>query len=93
VKASLGSSSGPPGACITPSRVKKVCTVSFMSFQTKRALILSASHVARPEPFIEAEVSALTGGGLGAMRRSLAVAASVSQKTQVPHRADVSGAD
>ena len=30
VKASLGSSSGPPGACVTPSRVRNVCTVSFI---------------------------------------------------------------
>src|ERR1700730_13797908 len=35
-KASLGSSSGPPGACITPSRVRNVWTVSFMSMQTER---------------------------------------------------------
>src|SRR5262245_34655810 len=36
VKLPLGSSSGPPGACITPSRVRNVCTVSFMSVQTER---------------------------------------------------------
>src|SRR5205807_8952720 len=36
VKVSLGSSSGPPGACITPSRVRNVCTVSFMSVETLR---------------------------------------------------------
>src|SRR3954453_15884188 len=36
VKDSLGSSSGPPGACITPSRVKNVCTVSFMWFSSVR---------------------------------------------------------
>src|ERR1700749_2288397 len=35
-KASLGSSSGPPGACITPSRVRNVWTVSFMSMQTEQ---------------------------------------------------------
>src|SRR3954454_19279102 len=33
-KAPLVSSSGPPGACITPSSVRNVCTVSFMSVQT-----------------------------------------------------------
>jgi hypothetical protein len=36
VKEPLGSSSGPPGACITPSRVRNVCTVSFMSLPTKQ---------------------------------------------------------
>src|SRR3954453_5170792 len=36
LKASLGSSSGPPGACITPSRVRNVCTVSFMVMLTTR---------------------------------------------------------
>src|SRR5258706_1376221 len=36
VKVSLGSSSGPPGACITPSRVRNVWTVRFISVQTKR---------------------------------------------------------
>src|SRR3954470_6229344 len=35
-KDSLASSSGPPGACITPSRVRNVCTVSFMWFSSVR---------------------------------------------------------
>src|ERR1700761_8602506 len=36
VKAPRGSSSGPPGACITPSRVRNVWTVSFMPVQTNQ---------------------------------------------------------
>ena len=39
-KAPRGSSSGPPGACITPSSVRNVSTVSFMVFSFVRESVL-----------------------------------------------------
>src|SRR2546428_12649532 len=48
-KPPLSSSPGPPGACMTPSRVKKVLTISFL---ISRVLSIESPARAKPNPSI-----------------------------------------